>query len=52
MLKILKLIFSLFLPISIGGVSGFLVRNEMEGDWFTKLAKPSFNPPDYLFGPV
>ncbi len=50
--KIPKLIFSLVLPLAIGGVSGYLVRNEMNGEWFTTLIKPSFNPPSYLFGPV
>lgn len=50
--KIAKLIFSLVLPIAIGGFSGYLVRNEMNTLWFTTLAKPSFNPPSYLFGPV
>ena len=49
---ILKLIFSLALPLAIGGISGYLVRNEMNGEWFSTLAKPSFNPPSYLFGPV
>ncbi len=50
--KIPKLIFSLILPLAIGGVSGYLVRSEMNGEWFNTLAKPSFNPPSYLFGPV
>ena len=50
--KIAKLIFSLVLPIAIGGFSSYLVRNEMDTLWFTTLAKPSFNPPSYLFGPV
>jgi len=49
---ILKLIFSLALPLAIGGISSYLVRNEMDGDWFNTLAKPPFNPPSYLFGPV
>ncbi|MEJ7626184.1 MAG: TspO/MBR family protein [Ferruginibacter sp.] len=50
--KIPKLIFSLVLPLAIGGISGYLVRNEMNAEWFTTLRKPSFNPPSYLFGPV
>jgi len=49
---ILKLIFSLALPLAIGGISSYLVRNEMDGDWFNTLAKPPFNPPSYLFGSV
>jgi len=49
---IIKLIFSLALPLAIGGASGYLVRNESNGEWFNTLVKPSFNPPSYLFGPV
>ncbi len=49
---ILKLIFSLVLPLTIGAVSGYAVRNEIKGDWFDSLAKASYNPPGYLFGPV
>lgn len=49
---ILKLIFSLVLPLAIGGASGYLVSGEMNGNWFNTLAKPAFNPPNYLFGPV
>ena len=49
---ILKLIFSLVLPLAIGGISGYLVRNEMNDEWFNTLAKPSFNPPSFLFGLV
>jgi len=50
--KIIKLIFSLVLPLLVGGASGYLVRNQMSGGWFNTLAKPAFNPPGYLFGPV
>jgi len=39
-------------PLAIGGFSGFLTANEVNGDWFNSLVKPSFNPPNYLFGPV
>ncbi len=49
---ILKLIFSLSLPLVVGGGSGFLVNNQTNGVWFSTLAKPSFNPPAYLFAPV
>ena len=49
---ILKLIFSLILPLVVGGGSGFLVNNQTNGVWFSTLAKPSFNPPAYLFAPV
>lgn len=50
--KAAKLIFSLVLPLIVGGLSGYLVSAETNGVWFTALTKPSFNPPSYLFGPV
>ena len=48
----LKLLISITTPIIIGGMSGFFTMNEVNGLWFTTLVKPSFNPPNYLFGPV
>lgn len=39
------------IPLIIGGLSGFITANEI-GSWFIALEKPSFNPPNYLFGPV
>lgn len=50
--KIPKLIISFLLPISIGGLSGYITRNDPGGEWFKTLTKPFFNPPSYLFGPV
>lgn len=39
------------LTMITGGVSGYLTVNEIEG-WYRALNKPSFNPPNYVFGPV
>ena len=47
-----KLLISITTPIFIGGMSGFFTMNEVNGLWFTTLVKPSFNPPNYLFGSV
>ena len=49
--RILKFIVSISLPLVVGGISGYLTATEING-WFASLNKPSFNPPNYLFGPV
>jgi translocator protein len=50
--KILSFLICLIIPLLIGGVSGFITRYEVDGTWFNLLQKPSFNPPNWLFGPV
>lgn len=37
--------------MAIGGISGFATADGVNG-WYRTLNKPSFNPPNYLFGPV
>ena len=49
--NILRLLACIALPVAVGGFSGFLTVANISG-WYTTLAKPSFNPPNYLFGPV
>jgi len=51
MKAILKLIGCILLTMSIGGLSGYATIDGVNG-WYTTLQKPSFNPPNYLFGPV
>ena len=48
---IIPFIICLIIPLIIGGISGFITSNEI-GTWYTTLKKPTFNPPNYLFGPV
>jgi translocator protein len=38
-------------PLFIGGISGFATATSIN-DWYVNINKPSFNPPNYLFGPV
>jgi len=49
--KFFKLIVSLILPIGLGSLAGIFTAKAIP-EWFDTLAKPSFNPPSYLFGPV
>lgn len=38
-------------PLLVGGLSGFATARGVE-DWYPTLAKPFFNPPAWVFGPV
>lgn len=49
--KSLKLIIAILLPMVLGGFSGFLTANSIN-DWYVTLNQPSFNPPNWVFGPV
>jgi tryptophan-rich sensory protein len=46
-----KLIISIFIPLIVGAVAGLATSSNIKG-WYQTLKKPSFAPPDYLFGPV
>lgn len=45
------LILCIAMPLIAGGISGALTASAIT-DWYAGLVKPSFNPPNYLFGPV
>lgn len=51
MKKTIKLIICILLPLLVGGISGFATATSIN-DWYVNINKPSFNPPNYLFGPV
>jgi translocator protein len=46
-----KLIVSLLLPLGLGGVAGMFTTDAIPG-WYASLNQPSFNPPNWIFGPV
>ncbi len=46
-----KLIISLLATIGIGSLGGIFTIAEIP-NWYAGLNKPSFNPPNWLFGPV
>ncbi len=46
-----KLISSLLLPLAVGGIAGMFTSESIPG-WYATLIQPSFNPPNWIFGPV
>ena len=38
--------------LTVTFVAGWFGSRYMPGDWYTSLAKPSWNPPNAVFGPV
>lgn len=51
MRKIITFVLCILLTLSIGGISGIATSSSIQ-DWYLYIEKPSFNPPNYLFGPV
>jgi benzodiazapine receptor len=49
--KIIKLLLCILLPLLVGGISGYFTSQSIT-NWYVFLIKPTFNPPNYLFGPV
>ena len=48
---VLKLLASLAVVLAAGGI-GSLATSRAIPTWYQTLQKPSFNPPDWLFGPA
>ncbi len=49
--NLLRLVVCIMFPLLIGGFSGYLTSSNI-ATWYVTLIKPSFNPPNYVFGPV
>ena len=46
-----KLIMAITMPLLIGFSSSFFTVSEI-GSWYQTIQKPSWNPPNWIFGPV
>jgi len=49
--QISKFAASLLLPLGIGAIAGIFTSKAIPG-WYASLNQPSFNPPNWVFGPV
>lgn len=50
-IDIIKLVTAIVLTVVLGAVGGLVTAAEIPA-WYAGLNKPSFNPPNWLFGPV
>ncbi|MBN9293354.1 MAG: tryptophan-rich sensory protein [Flavobacteriia bacterium] len=48
---LLKFLASIILPLSLGAIAGIATAQSIP-EWYATLNKPSFNPPNWIFGPV
>jgi benzodiazapine receptor len=49
--SVIKLVVSIGLPLALGAVAGIFTAKAVP-DWYASLNQPSFNPPNWIFGPV
>jgi benzodiazapine receptor len=48
---VLQIVCAVFVCLTLGGLSGIVTVSEIK-NWYSQLIKPSFNPPNWLFGPA
>lgn len=46
-----KLILAIAIPLAVGFTSGFFTITGV-GSWYQTIQRPSWNPPNWIFGPV
>ncbi|MDT8308797.1 MAG: TspO/MBR family protein [Bacteroidales bacterium] len=49
--NVIKLIVAIILPVGLGAIAGMFTAQAVP-EWYASLNRPSFNPPDWIFGPV
>lgn len=49
--QFLPFVICLLIPLAVGALGGFFTFESVK-TWYTTLNKPSFNPPNTIFGPV
>lgn len=49
--SVLKLAVSIAVPLLVGAIAGITTAKAIP-TWYATLSQPSFNPPNWLFGPV
>lgn len=49
--QFIPFVICLIIPLAIGAIGGLLTMESVK-TWYTTLNKPSFNPPNQIFGPV
>lgn len=47
----MKYLYAIAITLITGAVAGIVTASEV-GSWYAAIQKPSFNPPNYIFGPV
>jgi translocator protein len=48
---VIKLVISIGLPLAAGAIAGMFTAKAVP-EWYATLNQPSFNPPNWIFGPV